>query len=407
MDKEVVELRRKIDAFLVDNQELETLSARLSTFNLFRVLNIEHAEIRHSNVLAWLLTPQETHGLGDRYLRRFISRLLMANENLDISLTPAKVELMALDDVEVMREWRNIDLLVTSRSANWCLLIENKIRGSESANQLLRYRKIVQEEMPEVEVIPIYLTLEGEEPSEEAIESGYISLSHSDVLALTQTLVGQYKSRIPHDAQVFLDHYLGVLRRLTMQDEELVELCKTIYRKHKEAIELIVRYGSSSQVVDACQEMVESLPNLGFSQRAAERVWFLPTEMLKSQQEIELNGWQFLTKKYPVMWWFYYRKNDGKLQLTLEVGPIQDPVVRQKLLREAKGAGFSFWEKGAFREEAKYTRILTEVKKLRLNDEGEPDDEPAYIQEVAGELWKKTWQEGSKILNVLKKVRFQ
>jgi hypothetical protein len=34
------ESRRKLDAFLVDNEELEALNARLARFNLFRVLNI-------------------------------------------------------------------------------------------------------------------------------------------------------------------------------------------------------------------------------------------------------------------------------------------------------------------------------------------------------------------------------
>lgn len=32
------ESRRKLDAFLVDNQELEALNARLAQFNLFRIL---------------------------------------------------------------------------------------------------------------------------------------------------------------------------------------------------------------------------------------------------------------------------------------------------------------------------------------------------------------------------------
>ena len=65
--------QRRLDAFLVDNQELESLTARLARFNLFRVLNIEKAEILHSNVLAWLLTSGETRGLGNTFLRGFLS----------------------------------------------------------------------------------------------------------------------------------------------------------------------------------------------------------------------------------------------------------------------------------------------------------------------------------------------
>jgi hypothetical protein len=75
-----------LDNFLVNNVELEELSARLSTFNIFNVLRIENKEIRHSNALAWLIDPQESHGLGQIFLRRFLSTILLDNENVDISL---------------------------------------------------------------------------------------------------------------------------------------------------------------------------------------------------------------------------------------------------------------------------------------------------------------------------------
>ena len=96
---------RALDAFLVDNPELEELDARLSTFNLFNILRVEKAEIRHSNVLGWLLDPAESHGLGAIFLRRFLSRLLMDHQPDKVSLSPAQVELMNLADVEVRREW--------------------------------------------------------------------------------------------------------------------------------------------------------------------------------------------------------------------------------------------------------------------------------------------------------------
>jgi len=121
---DIKESRRHLDAFLVDNLELESLNARLAQFNLFRVLKIERAEIRHSNLLAWLLTPGESHGLGSMFLRRFLSRLLLENEDVNVSFTPAKVELMPLDDVEVRREWLNIDILVHSAGGKWTLIIE-------------------------------------------------------------------------------------------------------------------------------------------------------------------------------------------------------------------------------------------------------------------------------------------
>lgn len=77
------DLYRILDKFLVDNTELEELSAKLAIFNIFGVLRIEEAEIRHSNVMAWLLDPQGSHGLGQAFLRRVLSTILL---DLEISL---------------------------------------------------------------------------------------------------------------------------------------------------------------------------------------------------------------------------------------------------------------------------------------------------------------------------------
>jgi len=75
------DLSRVLDKFLVDNTELEELSARLSIFNIFGVLRVEDVEIRHSNVVAWLLDPQGSHGLGQVFLRRILSTILLDNES--------------------------------------------------------------------------------------------------------------------------------------------------------------------------------------------------------------------------------------------------------------------------------------------------------------------------------------
>ena len=58
--------RRLLDDFLVDNQELERLDARLRRFNILDVLGVNRVELRHSNILAWLLTRQEPMVLGTR-----------------------------------------------------------------------------------------------------------------------------------------------------------------------------------------------------------------------------------------------------------------------------------------------------------------------------------------------------
>ena len=51
-ETDLTAVQKALDSFLVDNQELEELTARLSPFNLFNVLRVADVEIRHSN--SWL-----------------------------------------------------------------------------------------------------------------------------------------------------------------------------------------------------------------------------------------------------------------------------------------------------------------------------------------------------------------
>ncbi len=48
--------------------------AKRREFNAFDVLRYAEYEIRHSNVMAWLLDPGETHGIGRRFLEWFLDQ---------------------------------------------------------------------------------------------------------------------------------------------------------------------------------------------------------------------------------------------------------------------------------------------------------------------------------------------
>ena len=49
-------------------------------FNAFDVLRYSEYEIRHSNVMAWLLDPGETHGIGRRFLEWFLCQARLPGE---------------------------------------------------------------------------------------------------------------------------------------------------------------------------------------------------------------------------------------------------------------------------------------------------------------------------------------
>lgn len=56
----------------MDMEIFEQIEAKLSDFNAFETLGVVNTEIRHSNVLAWLLNPRENHGIGDVFIKKLI-----------------------------------------------------------------------------------------------------------------------------------------------------------------------------------------------------------------------------------------------------------------------------------------------------------------------------------------------
>lgn len=66
---------KKLERFLMDIDVLDDLNSYLTDFNAFETLGIVNTEIRHSNVLGWILDPHENHGMQDTYLKKFIQHI--------------------------------------------------------------------------------------------------------------------------------------------------------------------------------------------------------------------------------------------------------------------------------------------------------------------------------------------
>ena len=136
-DSEDARLQKSLEALVLRNPDFDRLEFLLKKFNIFAVLKLEKQEIRHSNFLAWLLAPDQNHGLGDKFLKRFLQAALA--DSADTRVSQMDIHLWPLNDTEVLREWRNIDILLKSPRAKLVVLIENKIDSSEHSNQLQRW----------------------------------------------------------------------------------------------------------------------------------------------------------------------------------------------------------------------------------------------------------------------------
>ena len=227
---------KELNALISDIDCLEPLYKWTNEVNIFNILKLNRIEIRHSNMLSWLISPNETHGLGDKFLKKL---LIYATNGTNMAimrgLTPIDIDLMELSNVVIYREKDNIDVLLISEQNKLILAIENKIGTGEHSNQLNRYRELLQLKYGnEYRFVLVYLTPEGLEPSD---PENWISMSYSFLLEELNKLLDIYE--ISDKAKIYIEDYIKAIRRNVVEDKDLKELCKKIYYKHKEAFDLI------------------------------------------------------------------------------------------------------------------------------------------------------------------------
>lgn len=228
MEEENLESLKK---FLLDIDCLEPLEKWAGKFNLFDVLKISHTEIRHSNMLAWLLSPNEKHGFGDKILKGFVQYVIKYNSDTKDSFP---LLLMDYSDFIIQREWNHIDLIAISEKSKFILCIENKIDSGEHDNQLQRYQKTIEEYYPEYNKNYIFLSPEGIEASE---HEHWISMSYKDVLDIIEKNKTQLE--VSADIKFLIENYVEIIRRDIMKKDEVEKICREIYFKHKKALDLI------------------------------------------------------------------------------------------------------------------------------------------------------------------------
>ena len=183
-------------------------------FNLFDVLRHADYEIRHSNVLEWLLDPGGTHGTGSKFLQGFIRCL---NHHADVAgiehiPVPASFE---KDDVSVERELHFADIAVLFKEARRWMIIENKTVESSRKHyeQVKSYERDFRKRYKGHDVRSVLLTTSSEG---DASERRVIHLGWSDVQALIERVLNEVDHK-NDEVRIFLCHYLAIVKRLITQ----------------------------------------------------------------------------------------------------------------------------------------------------------------------------------------------
>jgi hypothetical protein len=249
-----------LNELIVNCPELSALESELGSFNLFSVLRSEFAELKHSNVLAWLFDPTESHGLDAAFLQKWLMRVLhKAHAYQKFNISPVEIDAWNLLSVEVRREWLNIDLLLILTMADdttWVVCIENKVHSTQSHNQLKKYRERVEKEFPKAaHRLYLFLRKSNEQPHDEA----YLATSYTEVYeSLTET-VKLRDFMIGDEPRVLINNYLRLLRERFMNESDIAKLATKIYQNHKRAIDLIIDHRPQNLKPQVLPQLVTEL----------------------------------------------------------------------------------------------------------------------------------------------------
>lgn len=220
---------------LLEDRDFVEISSRRGQFNLFEAVGGVRAELRHSNFLSFILSPAKTHGLGSKPLEKFL-RFVLARMPADRRpLRALAVAVGDLDGAVVFREADNIDLLIEISELKLVVVIENKVGARAGDGQLARYKKVVMEKYGDWRKLFVFLTPDGIDPD----EPEYVPLSYAELANLVERLLTEGARSYSEDVLLILRHYVEMVRRNIVEDEDLRNLAMKIYERHAEALNFI------------------------------------------------------------------------------------------------------------------------------------------------------------------------
>ena len=206
---------------------------------MFDALRLHGDEQFHSNLLAWLLDPRGSHGLGDHFLPRFLAesgapRAILAAHRPSTVVRREK-------SLELHGEYGRLDIWMLNVDANFVCAVENKVWAPEGEGQLAWYRKVLARDHPDQQVHRVFLTPKGVQPDEPQERERWMTMSYTAILRLVEETTAAAANE---DVLAFLGQYAITLRRNIVPEasNDVHELARRIYRKHKRAIDLIIEH---------------------------------------------------------------------------------------------------------------------------------------------------------------------
>ncbi|MBL7954578.1 MAG: PD-(D/E)XK nuclease family protein [Flavobacteriales bacterium] len=355
------------------------LERTIGRFNVFDVLRSSDHELRHSNMLAWLLDPTENHGFGELFLRRWMMLVLHDADRPEV-IDPVMVDTKPFKQVRVVREWSRLDVLVEITLANdlqWVIGIENKVNSRQGNDQLLKYRAEVEREYPDAKRVLLFLTRHAEQPNDKE----YIPTTYQTVQQALETCLGHASGELQEGPGYLIHQYNTLLKERFIDNDEAITLAKEIYKAHGTALDYLF-----SQRPDRTKEVTDLLKHrLIEEDKKGELVFVHATKGLLTYVP---KAWDLAQNKEAGRWYsaaFEVRVQETNAVLAAQLRPsAKDQEWRKEVLSLMKQEKFPSDNKTSAPEQwfTFYRQSLDKSLKQELS-----------ATEVADRIWKKFQEE--------------
>lgn len=296
---------------LVRDPALQVLDITLSNPNLFDILGVSSHEIRHSNFLAWLLTPNESHHLGDIFLKWFL-REVFSDGRLDW-INEFKVDAIDTKHILLHREFSNIDILI--EGDDFVIVIENKFGSKEHSDQLSRYKNFVEKDFPDKKTAYIFLTPTGDVPEKLDDRRVYISISYEVIVRILEQIIDVHGNALTNKIKEVLDDYVSTIRRQVMCDDEAIRIAREIYKNHRKTLDFIFEHKPDhfTEVLPFIEEAVKAK---GYCLLAKNKLFcrFTTSALLEKLEPSQTKGW---SDNSPMAFQLNFRRNNISFEIVV------------------------------------------------------------------------------------------
>jgi hypothetical protein len=223
----------------------EMLSVWREEVDVFDVLGLDGSEEFHSNFLAWLLDPKGSHGMGDHFLQGFLVASGASGAISAVNRPSATIR--REKSLQLDGGYGRLDIRILNENAEFVCAIENKIWAAESGDQLAWYRKVLERDHKGYRIHLVFLTPRGVKPDDPTEREHWTTMSYTNVLRLVEGIIEPGGQTANEDVMALLRQYAITLRRNIVPEvsNDVHELARRIYRKHKRAIDLIIEHRES------------------------------------------------------------------------------------------------------------------------------------------------------------------